>query len=321
MEIEFIEKEEHHKGFALHFKEKILPKLSSLETKRLELLKEYKKRLPIGFFGAIIVLILFEVVLNQNNTMDFEDTSIIFAIIGGLAFFWIYTPKIKFKKLAKESIVSGIASFFGLNYVHEQNLDTDPIIKSKLFPHFNRVKSEDHFNGKLEDLNFTLAEVNLSYKKDKNSVTIFFGEIVEIEMLKNFQGHTVIVEENQTTNLTSGLFNKVDERYQLVTLEDPEFEKIYKVYSTDQIEARYLLTTSFMERILKLKEVLGMAKIKVSFLDNKILLGISSYRDLFEPKGIDTSVYDLSDIYKFLDEINEYKKLIQTLKLNQNLGL
>jgi hypothetical protein len=322
MELEFIEKEEYHQGFALHFKEKILPKLSSLETKRLELLAEYKRRLPIGFVATVIVLILLELLLGNKESLSRSDILFFMGIAGGFISLWVCMPRFEFRKIAKLSIVSEIANFFGLEYSPEKQIETDDFRSSKLFTSFTSCSSEDNFTGKLEGLNFSLTEVNLSKKQNKSSIEIFNGEIVEIEMLKNFNGHTVLSEENQHLNISTSIFSKkTDSEFEQVNLEDPEFERIYKVYSTDQIEARYLLTTSFMERVLNLKKILGNPKIKISFLNKNILIAISSYRNLFEPKGVSHSVYDLSDIYKFLEEINEYKKLIQTLKLNQNLGL
>jgi hypothetical protein len=45
----------------------------------------------------------------------------------------------------------------------------------------------------------------------------------------------------------SSLFGK--NRFEKIELEDPEFEKIWDTYGEDQIEARYVLTTAFMERL------------------------------------------------------------------------
>jgi hypothetical protein len=39
----------------------------------------------------------------------------------------------------------------------------------------------------------------------------------------------------------------------LIRLEDPRFEKEFCVYGEDQVEARYILTPSLMERILAFK--------------------------------------------------------------------
>ena len=43
-------------------------------------------------------------------------------------------------------------------------------------------------------------------------------------------------------------------RGDLVKLENPEFESEFAVYSGDQIESRYILSSSLMERILSFKK-------------------------------------------------------------------
>lgn len=43
-------------------------------------------------------------------------------------------------------------------------------------------------------------------------------------------------------------------RPDVVRLEDPEFEKIFVVYSSDEVEARYILSTSFMERLVEFRK-------------------------------------------------------------------
>jgi hypothetical protein len=47
-----------------------------------------------------------------------------------------------------------------------------------------------------------------------------------------------------------------------IKLEDPEIRKNFVVYSTDQVEARYLLTPSFIQRFKRLKTAYGTKKIK-----------------------------------------------------------
>ena len=46
-------------------------------------------------------------------------------------------------------------------------------------------------------------------------------------------------------------------RGELIRLEDPEFESHFVVYGSDQIEARYILSTSLMARITDFKEKTG----------------------------------------------------------------
>jgi len=73
--------------------------------------------------------------------------------------------------------------------------------------------------------------------------------------------------------LAKNLQNLNAARGELVKLEDTEFENDFMVYSTDQVEARYILSTSLMERITRLKRKIDKP-IMLSFNKNKLYLGI-----------------------------------------------
>ena len=85
--------------------------------------------------------------------------------------------------------------------------------------------------------------------------------MVSYSVNKNFKGETVIksVSEGPKSSLPSK---------QKVLLEDPVFNENFTIFSDDQVEARYLLTTAFMERLLVFQKD---HKCKVSVLfDNTI---------------------------------------------------
>ncbi len=63
--------------------------------------------------------------------------------------------------------------------------------------------------------------------------------------------------------------------------ENPDFEKTFDVYSTDQIEARYLLSPSMMERLFALDREFNK-NITISFRDSNILIAIPESRNHFE---------------------------------------
>ena len=58
-------------------------------------------------------------------------------------------------------------------------------------------------------------------------------------------------------------------RGELVKLENPEFESEFAVYSDDQIESRYILSPSLMERILSFKKQTKKS-IQLSFIDSRL---------------------------------------------------
>ena len=67
---------------------------------------------------------------------------------------------------------------------------------------------------------------------------------------------------------------KLPENQEVVRLEDPVFDKLFNVYSNDQIEARYLLTTTFMERLIEVEKAFGSQKIECSFYKQSLVMAI-----------------------------------------------
>ena len=66
-----------------------------------------------------------------------------------------------------------------------------------------------------------------------------------------------------------------------VSLEDPKFENIFEVFTNYRIEARYLLTTSFMEQHLALSDVFEGKGVQCSFSKKRLFIMILSDEDFF----------------------------------------
>ena len=81
-------------------------------------------------------------------------------------------------------------------------------------------------------------------------------------------------------------------KMQEVVLEDVVFDKHWNVESTDQIEARYVLTPAFMERMLTVKKRFKGNKIEFSFWNNKVLIAVHTGKDMFETTSLFTPALD-----------------------------
>lgn len=122
--------------------------------------------------------------------------------------------------------------------------------------------------------------------------------------------------------LIYSIFFYEDKNFQKVLLEDPEFNKIFNVYSSNQVEARYLLTTSFMERFKNLQSTFGAKIIKCSFYDqNKLMIAISTEKNLFEIGSLFKSVYNKDFMKQFYKELSAIYFLIDYFKLDERTGL
>lgn len=110
-------------------------------------------------------------------------------------------------------------------------------------------------------------------------------------------------------------------KFQGVKLEDLKFDERFSVFSKDQIEARYLITPSFMNRLNHLRTSFGTKKIKCAFFDDKILFAISTNKDLFELGDFHRSLINKKKIKDFYDEITAIYNMIDYFKLNEKTGL
>ena len=104
-------------------------------------------------------------------------------------------------------------------------------------------------------------------------------------------------------------------------LEDPEFNKKFDVYTNDEVEARYLITTAFIDRYLKLQKIFKTKNIKCSFFGEQLMIAIPSRKDFFELGSLFLPLSNTYYINKFYDDITEILKVIDVLKLNERTGL
>lgn len=111
------------------------------------------------------------------------------------------------------------------------------------------------------------------------------------------------------------------EKLEYIQLEDPEFNKKYSVFSSDQIEGRYLVTTAFMERFKNLQIAFNSKKIKCAFVNNKIYFAIQTNKNLFEIGNTFKSLENPKTIETFFNEIISIYILIDYFKLNEKTGI
>lgn len=106
-----------------------------------------------------------------------------------------------------------------------------------------------------------------------------------------------------------------------MNLEDLKFGSMFVSYTSDQIEGRYLVTPSFMERLINIKTAFGTKNIKCSFYNDKLMIAIETKKDLFEIGEMHKSLNDNMLANKMYDQISSIYHLIDYFKLDQNIGL
>lgn len=116
------------------------------------------------------------------------------------------------------------------------------------------------------------------------------------------------------------VFSK-NNKMQKVKLEDWKFDKRFDVLSTNQVEARYLITPSFMERLKSLETAFGTKNLKCSFFKDKIMFAISTDVDLFEFGSMYHSMNNSKEAETTYNQIKSIQNMIKHFKLSEKTGL
>jgi hypothetical protein len=99
----------------------------------------------------------------------------------------------------------------------------------------------------------------------------------------------------------------------LVQLEDPEFERYFAVYATDEITARYVLTPAMMLRMTELRRKYNR-DVMLSFSGDRFYFAVSMPEGFLTlGSNADNAVYDLCD------NIETVRTILKELRLDKGL--
>ncbi|AXE64089.1 hypothetical protein BBF93_07535 [Hyphomonas sp. CACIAM 19H1] len=298
-------------GFDQIFEERIRPALLAREEERIKVTK--RAILMRWITGGVIAAGLAIAFLSQMLWI-----AIVAGFIGIILFAGGEHGVSQLAKEAKGLIVVPIAEQFGLNFTSEPG-PVESIYRHKevgVVPGWDRSKYEDYITGVRREVNFELFEAHLEEKRTTTDskgrtrttwVTVFKGQCLRLDFHKTFYGRTLVTRD-------AGFFNRFGggKGMQRAGLEDPTFEKIFEVYTTDQVESRYLLTPDVMQKLVDLEQVFKGGKLKACFDGGEVLITVQG-GNLFEPgsmfKPLDSAdrvrelLEDFNAIFNIIDEI------------------
>lgn len=140
--------------------------------------------------------------------------------------------------------------------------------------------SEDEIRGVHQGVAFALHDVKayLDFGRDQ---PLFEGIIAVLEFNKHFRGHTIVVPANEigAAHRLAGTGKK--RKVPRVTLSNPEFERCFASYATDDQQAHYVLTPKLMDLVLRARDSLG-ANLRLAFYENLLFVGVPSHYGLFD---------------------------------------
>jgi hypothetical protein len=254
------------------------------------------------------------------------------ALVPPLAGFIVYQiqfgaklteKKHKFKRDVVGKIISGLGE--NLTYDHTRYIDKSVYQKSKLYlDGISRYKGDDLVSGMVGKTAIRFCELHTQQVRQSGKsttvVTIFHGLFFIADFNKKFAGETFVLPDlaESTFGSLGKMFQKLNfARPKLVTLEDIEFEKAFAIYSTDQVEARYILSTALMQRILAFKQKTGR-QISISFIDSNVYIGIPINKELFET-SLFTSLLNYNQVAEYYNYLALCVGIVEALDLNTRI--
>ena len=177
----------------------------------------------------------------------------------------------------------------------------DSFVNLGLLPsRFTKSHFEDRIAGVAHGTRFEFFETHLekqnSSEKKNETVSVFTGQLLALEFDQKFSGRTIVLRDK------GWLQGKKKQDMKRVGLVDPVFEKIFEAYGTDQVEARYLLTPTFMQRLVDLEHSVDGKNIRFAFVDGQLLIAIET-GNRYESGSMFEPLVNPSRTQKILDEI------------------
>ena len=256
----------------------------------------------------------------------------------------IYKKSIALNKRFKSQVlptlletITSTASYYPDDYIDEYTFEDSKIFERcggllNEYCSIDYFSGEDLIEGTYEDIPFKFSQIKAETLKPTGEKDdsgnelhkredIFTGLFLVSEFNKPFEGTTFILPDHEelVIGFLSKTFQRLRERdgLELIKLENPEFEKYFKVYSSCQIESRFIITPKMMEIILMARD-LFKSEISISMVSGNIYIAINYSSDILE-SSIFSSYLDPCLLDKCKKEFNLLFDLINIFDLEVKL--
>ena len=309
----------------------LTPTLKELEPERLL----YRKKSSVYLLVILLPLVGIAIIgIALKTGMPFVIGGMVWLVIGVILY------QMKAGKLAgaykanyKSSVIPRLLDTIDNQLTHtaDRGIPSGTFVESELFrTRPDRYATEDLIEGHYGKTFLQLAEVNAQQRQTTTDskgrtqtryVTFFDGLFLIADFHKHFQGRTFVFPDKaeKTFGGLARFFQKAGGRRDtdLIQLEDPEFEYQFKVYATDEIEARYVLSSSMMRRLLDMQTRFG-EDVRIAFKDSSLILAVPHRKTFLEPS---TSIpaTNPEQIRDMLTDLRFFLETIEELDLNTRI--
>lgn len=150
-----------------------------------------------------------------------------------------------------------------ITYSQEAGIPEKYFRETNFIKSYAQYRSFDFILGKLKDKDFILSGLtikNLSKTSEKHELKVIYRGIFGMTDFLNEDNIEMIIAPDVKNKFLNGIFEDMKKALgtnkKIVRLENPEFERYFEVYCNDQVAARKIVTLSFMEKMVKFRELM-----------------------------------------------------------------
>ena len=262
------------------------PTIRELNALRSDIIQQVKARswtrVPLGAVGGVGLWVILQRSDDPPGLVGF----VLLLLMGAFAGEVWAARKLErhYRRVYKDRVLPQLASGLGdLTYRQASRDRVTRMAAERILPEHDSVQADDEIAGTYDGLPVEIIEVRLKRRQQKKSRVVFDGLLVGVTLPRRLTGTTVVLTDCGAWENFKATWRGALET---VRLEHAEFEQRYEVYSTDQIEARALLTPAFMERFMALASTSGFSLPGALADGNRLVVALPKRMgagDLFEP--------------------------------------
>lgn len=269
------------------------------------------------FFDSLGITMLFGVQRADMPPVEFHIFFFLICMLGpwlGFRAYYRSKDNQQYKSTVVPRLVAAVCP--GATYSARGTIPMKLIRDAQLYDtgRGQKYDNEDTVRGRVGRTSFVYGEVELyhmeSNAKSVSKVEDFEGFLFDADFNKNFQGITILSSDYSALADHVGIFTKMKR----CKLEDVNFEKKYRTYTTNDQEARYILTPALQQRILEMNEMfrreLHDRHLAISFHHGHMTIMVPSNTDRFEVK------YNIEGVKKDFLALSMMVDIVEQMNLN-----
>lgn len=236
----------------------------------------------------------------------------------------------EYKKLLVPQLVSDIIKSYSetdatgntsvqCEFSHSEHIDEEQLLSIPLFKKYKGsrifLEGEDLFSGHIGNTEFQFSD--LTFKRTRHipigdndtdvNFTIFKGLVFIADYHKSFTGTTTL------TTRKGKMYRRLTVPGSRMNTVSHAFDRMFKMTTTDEVTAKYLLPANMLERITHLRKLFPKLGMTLCLHEGMLVITIHNV-DFFESDGLKR--LDGAGMKRTYDEIKAIMDIIELLNLN-----